>query len=196
MHLATQRCRNLSVNSKRWRHAALNMLRVLHSHHTHNTYIPHTHTPHAHTHTPYTHTHTHKLTSSQYHSLLCNTCTLDVYLATYVLPLLFHSFSIIVHATLCHVVAILYSLTHHTSLNTSVPAPYQPATYFSRRSHTHTSPSPHIPHPSTMHVPLTTTPHTPNRTCMPEEDPELKVEPYTRSPEQIALLGLDQMNVD
>ena len=47
-----------------------------------------------------------------------------------------------------------------------------------------------------MHVPLTTTPHTPNRKCMPEEDPELKVELYTRSPEQNELLGLDQMNVD
>ena len=30
----------------------------------------------------------------------------------------------------------------------------------------------------------------------PEEDPELKVELYTRSPEQNELLGLDQMNVD
>ena len=87
-------------------------------------------------------------------------------------------------------------LTHHTSISTSVPAPYQLATSVDVRSHTHTSPSPHIPHPSTMHVPLTTTPHTPNRTCMPKEDPELKVELYTRSPEQNELLGLDQMNVD
>ena len=30
----------------------------------------------------------------------------------------------------------------------------------------------------------------------PEEDPELQMEVYTRSPEQNELLGLDQMNVD
>ena len=31
---------------------------------------------------------------------------------------------------------------------------------------------------------------------VPEEDPELKVELYTYSPEQNELLGLDQMNMD
>ena len=31
---------------------------------------------------------------------------------------------------------------------------------------------------------------------IPEEDPELQMEVYTRSPEQNELLGLDQMNVD
>ena len=36
VHLTTQRCRDLSVSSKRWRLTALNMLRVFHtSHHTH-----------------------------------------------------------------------------------------------------------------------------------------------------------------
>ena len=35
VHLTTQRCRDLSVSSKRWELTALNMLRVLHtSHHT------------------------------------------------------------------------------------------------------------------------------------------------------------------
>ena len=106
---------------------------------------------------------------------------------------------IIVQATQCHVVAILYSLTHYISLSTSVPAPYQVAT--SVDLYTHTSPSPLIPHPSTMHVPLTTTPCPPppppqQNVYAPEEDPELKVELYTHSPEQNELLGLDQMNVD
>ena len=37
VHLTTQRCRDLSVSSKRWRLTALNMLRVLHTppYHTH-----------------------------------------------------------------------------------------------------------------------------------------------------------------
>ena len=36
VHLTTQRCRDLSVSSKRWTLTALNMLRVLHTfHHTH-----------------------------------------------------------------------------------------------------------------------------------------------------------------
>ena len=37
VHLTTQRCRDLSVSSKRWRHTALNMLRLLHTppYHTH-----------------------------------------------------------------------------------------------------------------------------------------------------------------
>ena len=36
VHLTTQRCRDLSVSSKRWELTALNMLRVFHtSHHTH-----------------------------------------------------------------------------------------------------------------------------------------------------------------
>ena len=34
------------------------------------------------------------VTISQYQSLLCNTCTLYVYLATYILPLLFHPFTL------------------------------------------------------------------------------------------------------
>ncbi len=46
-------------------------------------------------------------------------------------------------------------------------------------------PTPHCP-----------TPFPQQNVCAPEEDPELKVELYTRSPEQNELLGLDQMDVD
>ena len=48
-----------------------------------------------------------------------------------------------------------------------------------------------IPNPVTL--PLTSPPQ---NVYAPEEDPELKVEHYTRSTDQNELLGLDQMNVD
>ena len=68
------------------------------------TYIPITHT-HTHTHTPHAQGEISSdmppsqsqyvtVTISQYQSLLCNTCTLYVYLATYILPLLFHPFTL------------------------------------------------------------------------------------------------------
>ena len=65
--------------------------------------------------------------------------------------------------------------------------------------HPHLSPTPLIQHPSLLHVPLTTThwPPSPQQNIYAlKEDPELKVEFYTRSPEQNELLGLDQMNMD
>ena len=71
-----------------------------------------------------------------------------------------------------------------------------PASLFSGPSHTHLTLIPHPTH-STLHVLLTTTNCPPQQNMYaPEEDPELKVEFYTRSPEQNELLGLDQMNVD
>ena len=39
-------------------------------------------------------------------------------------------------------------------------------------------------------------PSPPQNVYAPKEDPELKVEHYTRSTDQNELLGLDQMNVD
>ena len=53
------------------------------------------------------------------------------------------------------------------------------------------SPSHLLSHPNPSLLPLP-----PQNVYAPEEDPELKVEHYTRSTDQNELLGLDQMNVD
>ena len=89
-----------------------------------------------------------------------------------------------------------YSVDPHPS-----PSPLtQPLTHI---RHPHPSPTPLIQnlsfkfltpaHPSHHHA-LTLLPQ--QNVNAPEEDPELKVELYTRSSEQNELLGLDHMNVD
>ena len=87
-------------------------------------------------------------------------------------------------------------LTHSPHLTEHVCTSSLPASYFSGPSHAHLT---HTPHPTPLNTARPSHHHTihpQQNVCAPKKDPELKVKLYTRSPKQIELLGLDQMNVD